>query len=366
MKIFVTGTRGIPSIPGGIERHCQEIYPLVAAKGHEVFVAVRKPYVQYAGRQWKGVRLVPLYAPLRSSLETIVHTFLSVLKARLYSPDILHVHAIGAGLMVPLARLMGMRVVLTHHGPDYERKKWGAAARMGLRMGEWLCAKWANEIIAISKHTRAILKVKYNRRSVVIYNGVSIPRKSSQTDYLEHLGVMPGKYILVVSRLEPEKGVHLLIEAFRRLKTDHSLLVVGYANYETGYNHRLATMMAEDSRVIFPGYLTGEPLNQVYSHAGLFVLPSFHEGLPIALLEAMSYGLPVLVSDIPANREVGLAEERYFRCGDVDDLREKLGALLEKPLSVEEVEGFRREIAEKYNWERIARETVGVYEGVLG
>src|SRR6056297_2183309 len=123
MKIFVTGTRGMPDIPGGIEKHCQEIYPLVAQKGHEVYVAVRKPYVRYTGRKWRGVNLVPVYAPRKSSLETIVHTFLAVLKARFYRADILHLHAVGPGLLAPLGRLLGMNVVVTHHGPDYERDK---------------------------------------------------------------------------------------------------------------------------------------------------------------------------------------------------------------------------------------------------
>jgi glycosyltransferase involved in cell wall biosynthesis len=156
----------------------------------------------------------------------------------------------------------------------------------------------------------------------------------------------------------PEKGLHDLIDAFQRLDTDRHLVIAGDADHETGYSRQLKAQMAAVPQVVHTGYITGDPLNQVFSHAGLFVLPSYHEGLPIALLEAMSFGLPVLVSDIPANREVNLSKERYFRCGDVPDLAGKLAALMSRPLSDTDKQTLRRRIRNTYNWQTIAAQTL--------
>ncbi|MDP3030027.1 MAG: glycosyltransferase [Deltaproteobacteria bacterium] len=173
------------------------------------------------------------------------------------------------------------------------------------------------------------------------------------------------EYVLAVARFVPEKGLHDLIEAFSSLNTPYNLVIAGDADHETDYSKNLRRMASEDPRIILTGYITGEPLKQVYSHARLFVLPSYHEGLPIVLLEAMSYGLPVVVSDIPANKEVGLPDDRYFRCGDVMDLKEKLSLLLEKDLSITEQGKIREQIKEKYNWDNIADQTIDVYRKAL-
>ena len=365
MKIFVTGTRGIPDIPGGVEKHCQELYPLIAAEGHEVSIATRKPYVINHQKEWQRVRLIHTYAPRKRSLEAIVHTFLATLKARFSNPDILHIHAVGPGLMVPFARLIGLKVVVTNHGPDYERQKWGHVAKVMLRLGECLGGRFAHEVIVISRVIGEIVRERCGCNSNLIYNGVSLPEKRESTGFLDRIGVRPDRYILAVARFVPEKGLHDLVDAFERLEGDYRLVIAGDADHETGYSKNLRKMAAEDSRIILTGYITGEPLNQVYTHARLLVLPSYHEGLPIALLEAMSYGLPVLVSDIPANKEVGLPTERYFRCGDVNDLKDKMAALLETSLSEKERQEIRDQIAQKYNWDKIAEQTIEVYKKVL-
>jgi len=194
---------------------------------------------------------------------------------------------------------------------------------------------------------------------------VPLPVLAKISVYLDKLGVTRGNYILAVSRFVPEKGLDVLVKAFQESRTPCKLLIAGDADHETDYSRKLKQMMDADDNIIRTGYITGEPLNQVFTHAGLFVLPSFHEGLPIALLEAMSYGLPVLVSDIPANQEVGLAKERYFTCGDVNDLKEKIQYHLDNPMDMAETSRYRTWIQEKYNWETIAEQTVKVYEKVL-
>ena len=365
MKIFVTGTRGIPDIPGGVEKHCQELFPRIAAKGHEVLLCTRDSYVTKKIDEWRGVKLINCFAPQKKSFEAIVHTFIALLTARWYSPDVVHIHAIGPSLLTPIARLMGLKVVITNHGPDYDRQKWGKVAKSVLRLGEKMGGLCANEVIVISTIIANIIHERCHRESNLIYNGVDLPEQSENVDFLTEIGVEPNKYVLAVARFVPEKGLHDLIEAFKALDCDYKLVVAGEADHETEYSRNLRQMASEDDRIILTAYITGESLNQAYTQARLFVLPSYHEGLPIVLLEALSYGLPVLVSDIPANKEVDLPSERYFRCEDIDDLKEKMEALLEVKLSEREKEEIRSQIKEKYNWDRIAEQTIEVYRKAL-
>lgn len=365
MKIFVTGTRGIPDIPGGVEKHCQELYPRIAAMGHEVFLATRQPYVDKPQPKWRGVRLVHTRCPRSKSMEAIVHTFATILKARRVRPDLVHIHAIGPALMVPLARLLGLRVVVTHHGPDYERRKWGRMAKTMLRLGEYSGGRFANEVIVISRVIANIVTARCGRPVHLIRNGVSLPQPPNATDHLERLGIEPGSYILAVARFVPEKGLHDLVEAFAALEGDIRLVIAGDADHQTDYSRELRLRAGRDSRIVLTGYLTGEPLHQLYSHAALFVLPSYHEGLPIALLEAMSYGLPVLVSDIPANREIDLPASRYVQPGNTMELTAKLRAFAKAGIPAEEKILFRKRIEQQYNWSTIAGQTVAVYEQAL-
>ncbi len=362
MRIFVAGTRGIPDIPGGVEKHCQELYPLIAQMGHEVFVATRRPYVSKRPTEWNGVKLVHLYAPHKKSIEAIIHTFLAVLKAWRLNVDIIHIHAVGPGLLVPFAKMLRLNVVVTNHGPDYDRQKWGKAAKAMLRAGEYVGGKFADNIIAISTVIQDIIRKRCKKDSCIIYNGVPLPASSGQTDFLDEFNVRPGNYLIAVSRFVPEKGLDLLVDAFQSIDTDCRLVIAGDADHETEYSKNLKQIIDQDKRITRTGYITGEPLNQLFFHSCLFVLPSYHEGLPIALLEAMSYGLSVLVSDIPANLEVDLPSERFFKCGDISDLKNKMENLLVKGISHTEKRDFQLQISEKYNWLKIAEQTVKVYE----
>jgi len=367
MKIVVTGTRGIPDIPGGIEKHCQDLYPLIAGMGHEVVLITRLPYVVDPRPEWRGVKLLHLSCPRGKSVEAIVHTFRAVLRARRLNPDILHIHGVGPWLMVPLARLLGLRVVATNHGPDYDRQKWGPVAKTVLRLGEYIGGRCANEVIVVSKVIAGIVAERCRRTPHIIANGVRLPGRPAGTAQLERLGIRTSRpYILAVARFVPEKGLHDLIEAFTSVDGDVQLVIAGDADHETDYSRRLRTLASLDSRIVLTGYLTGSPLHQLYSHSHLFVLPSYHEGLPIALLEAMSYGLAVLVSDIPANKEVNLPARNYFAVANVADLSTKIRASLSQQMSDQEREALRARIAADYDWQRIAEQTLGVFRLVLG
>jgi len=365
MKIFITGTRGIPDIPGGVEKHCQELYPRIVALGHKVTIATRKSYVKTELPEWRGVDLKHIYSPQKKSLEAIIHTFLSVIEAKKSKADILHIHAVGPGLLVPFAKLLGLKVVVTNHGPDYDRQKWGRAAKLMLRLGEWLGGRLADEVIVISGIIEDIILKRCRRASNVIYNGVNFPEGSDCEDFLHQIGVKPGSYVLAVSRFVPEKGLDLLIRSFSLLNTDYKLVIAGDADHTSNYSKKIKERINENPNIIGTGYITGKKLNQIYSNAGLFVLPSFHEGLPIALLEALSYGIPVLVSDIPANKEIDLPNERFFKCGDVTDLKRKLEQLIGKDLSEKEKYDIKQLLEEKYKWDLIAERTIEVYNKAL-
>jgi glycosyltransferase involved in cell wall biosynthesis len=270
---------------------------------------------------------------------------------------------------------------MTHHGPDYKRKKWGKLAKFVLKLGERLGCKWANCIITISGTVSDHVRKKYERDVTIIPNGVTMPEILQSNNSLKEYGLDKGKYLLSVGRFVPEKGFHDLIDSFNQLLTcnsksqylnnqfptqDWKLVIVGDSDHEDKYSLQLKEKAYRAKNIIMTGFLTGEPLHELYSHAGLFVLPSYYEGLPIVLLEAMSYGLSCIASDIPANRDVGLlAEDRFFKAGDINGLAKKINEFAVKPLSEEEKKTQLNGINEKYNWDKIAQKTMKVYESIL-
>jgi glycosyltransferase involved in cell wall biosynthesis len=362
MKIVVIGTRGVPNILGGVETHCQELYPLLAAMGLDITIVTRTPYIQKSQRKdsYNQIKLKHIYAPKKKSIEAIIHTFLAILFAKRNKADIVHIHAIGPALLTPFARLLGLRVVLTHHGPDYDRQKWGKLAKHILRSGEAAGAKYANEIIVISQVIANILKSQYGRMDThLIHNGVASPAISQSTSYLNELGISEGAYCIAVGRFVEEKGFHDLIDAWKRLESPHRLVLVGDADHETKYSKEIKKL-AKSSGIILTGFIKGEKLAQIYTHARLFIMPSYHEGLPIALLEAMSYGLPTLVSNIPANLEIGLPESSYFQVGNIQSLSKSISISLEGNPKQDYLPYLM-----KYSWENNANLTLEVYKKLL-
>lgn len=358
MKIVVTGTRGIPHLQGGVETHCEELYPRLAAMGHDITVIRRSCYVSDGLNEYKGVKLKTIYAPRLKSLEAIVHTTLSIIEARKQRADILHIHAIGPAIMAPLARLLGLKVVMTHHGPDYDRQKWGRLARTVLKWGERFGVKSANKVIVISQVIEDIIRQKYGRDdAILIYNGVNRPVKSGDKDYILSMGLDSGKYIVALGRFVPEKGFHDLIDAYMLSDArarGYRLVIAGDADHEDEYSRSLKEK-ARQAGVVMTGFIKGEKLNQLMKNAALFVLPSYHEGLPIALLEAMSYDLDVLTSDIPANNIQELDAEDHYRVGDIKELAAHIDQKLAST-SASRVYDLSR-----YDWDNIAGQTVQVY-----
>lgn len=366
MKVFVTGTRGIPNVMGGVETHCEELFPRLVEKGVDVSLIRRSRYINDNLSEWKGVKLLNIDCPKKKKFEAIVHTFKAIWKAKRCGTEIVHIHAIGPALLTPFAKLLGLRVVFTHHGPDYDRDKWGKSAKLMLKLGERLGCMFADDVIVISNVIKHLIDDKYNRVDNVhlIYNGVPAPELCDQPEYFRSLGIEKGKFVLGMCRFVPEKNLHHLIEAFQLLKqkgecpADVRLVLAGDTDFEDEYSLGLK-QQAKEANVVLTGFVKGQKLHSLLTNALCYCLPSSHEGLPISLLEAMSYGLPVVVSDIPANLEVGLERNCYFSCGNVQELADRLKVIVKLP---------QQRISydmTKYDWDNIADSVLSVYNRSL-
>ncbi len=361
MKIVIVGTRGIPNILGGVETHCEELFPRIVRLGFDITIMRRNTYVRDALIEYNGVKLIDLNTPRQKYLEAFIHTFKAVwfAKFKLHA-DLIHIHAVGPALMTPLAKLLGMKVVFTHHGADYERAKWGKMAKFILRLGERMGIKFADEVIVISDVINEHIIQKYGRRDAnIIFNGVNIPTKSEDTSYLETIGVKKRNYVFAMGRFVPEKGFDLLINAFSKNQPQNiPLVIAGDTDHEDDYSIKLKAL-AKAAKIVLPGFIKGEKLNELLTNARLFVLPSYHEGLPIALLEAMSFNLDVLASDIPANTVVHLPGDCYFKNQNKEDLSIKLIQKISHPILGREYD------LSAYNWDIIAKQTASVYKKIL-
>jgi glycosyltransferase involved in cell wall biosynthesis len=359
------GLRGFPDVQGGVEAHAQHLCPLLAELGCEVTVLARSRY-QPPVEAWRGVRFVRLWSPRSSRLEAVVHSFAGVLHAAIKRPDILHIHGIGPSLVVPLARMLGLRVVVTHHGPDYERQKWGRLAKTALRLGERWGMLFASQRIVITGAIQNDVSRLYGRNSVIIPNGVALPDANMTTATPAAYGVEPGCYVLLVGRLVPEKRHHDLIQAFCMASLPGwKLVIAGGADHPDAYSKSVLDVPDTCPGVICTGFLSGKALGELYAHAGVFVLPSSHEGLPIALLEAISHGIPVIASDIPANREVDCDMVCHYPLGDVMALAQQLRVSAACGITDAMRKAGKSLISGNYSWPEIARRTLDVYRLAL-
>lgn len=328
--ICVVGLRGIPDVIGGIEAHCQQLYPRLVklSGGTRVTVLIRYGYTQRRLSEYEGIQVRTIWSPRIWGVDTVVHSFLSVLYARLFlRPDVLHLHGIGPGFFTPLARLLGMRTVVTHHARDYLRPKWSRRGQTFLRLGEMFSAHSANAVICVSKALHHEFVDAYpvaRSRARVIPNASALAARVP--DHIEpvlaRFGLVPNGYVLAVGRLDAAKSFDELIAAFKQARPDCKLVIVGS---EIGNEAHAAELWEHRSNdVIFTGFQSGEVLASLYRGAALFVHPSRLEGYGLVIAEALTLGLPLIVSDIPPHLEFELPQQCYFPAGDVEALAAKL------------------------------------------
>jgi len=366
--ITVIGLRGIPDISGGIETHCEYLYPKIAqldANENIVIVGRRPSMGSETISLGKNLKCVPLAAPESRYFETIVNTFYGVLAARFrFQSKTVHLHAVGPGLMAPLARFLGMQVILTHHGDDYKRDKWNRLARTVLKTGERLGIVFANRVIAVSPSLAKRLKTEYPAKAEAIHyvpNGAdhilseSGSDQSPMEDWLKKFNLADTSFIVSVGRLVPEKGFVDLIEAYAIARPNAKLVIVG-GKSGSSHDDELTALIEDknlDGSVIMTGAIPREGVAALLKQAELFVLASHHEGLPIAALEASAMGAPTLVSDIQPNLDLGLPAGHYFPVNAPEalaqNLREKLGHI--PPVDLLNI----------FNWDAIARQTSKIY-----
>lgn len=333
VRIVALGLRGMPGVIGGVETHCERLYPELArlATDLRVDVVARSAFVdRRRSFEFNGVRVRPLAAWGRGGGETALHSLFALLYARFaLRADIVHFHGIGPAFFTPLARLLGLTAVVTHHAADFQRPKWGRAARWFLRTGERMAARHAHRIICVSDAVRRDLVQRHPvcaPRALVIRHGCSPPSLSrvERDRALAALGLEPGRYILAVGRLEETKRFHDLTAAHAAAPGAPQLVIVGASIGDRAYEQRLRAAAGPDVR--FLGYRAGRELDALYAGAGLFVHPSGMEGFGLVVLEAIAAGAPVRLSDIPPHREFGLPPCSYFRPGDVAALAASLRA----------------------------------------
>ena len=355
MRIAVIGTRGFPDIQGGVERHCECLYTRFGAAIDAIKVYRRRPYLSSVSKsaQYSRISFVDLPSTRIKGFEAVFHTFLCCMHLLFNRVDVVHIHNIGPGMFTPLLRLFGFKVVITYHSPNYEHKKWGAVAKMILRISEALSFGFANKIIFVNKFQMAKAPESIQKKAVYIPNGIDGVTRSENADYLEKIGAIKGEYVLGVGRLTPEKGFEYLVEAVNQLDSVKQLVIAGAADHGDSYFEHLKSLEV-NKKVIFAGFIGGENLRQLYSHARLFVLSSENEGFPLVMLEAMNFGLPMVVSDIPATHLVELPSECYAKKCDVDSLAKGIDHMDHKQ------QRWEYDLTE-YNWESVAKQTIAEY-----
>lgn len=372
MKIAMFGHKRIPSREGGIEIVVDELSRRLVQLGNDVTVYNRKGH-HVSGKKfetdlslkiYKGVKLKTVFTLENKKLNAVIYSFLAACRVSLGRYDVVHIHAEGPASMCFLPKLFGKRVIVTVHGLDWQRSKWGGFATKFLLFGEKMAVKYADEIIVLSKNVQQYFQEKYNRKTVYIPNGVERPQVKSANEIKDKFALDKNDYILYLGRLVPEKFADGLIEAYQNVRTDKKLVIAGGSSHTDEYSAQLKSLAHKNENIIFTDFVQGELLEELYSNAYIYCLPSKLEGMPLSLLEAMSYSNCCLTSDIPECTEVCEDKAVYFKSGDIGDLREKLSMLLNDENKVNEYKNSACDfICGKFNWDKITAQTLNLYSG---
>ena len=369
LNIAMLGHKRIPSREGGIEIVVEELSTRMVKAGHSVTCYNRTGHhvsgKEFDGsdlKEYQGVKLKSVFTINRKGLAAMTSSFFGAICVAFGRYDVVHFHAEGPCAMLWLPKLFGKRCMATIHGIDWQRAKWGGFASKYIKFGEKIAVKFADEIIVLSEGVQKYFMETYGRKTVFIPNGVNRPVLCSPQLIKEKYGLNKDEYILFLGRLVPEKGITYLVEAFKEVQTDKKLVIAGGSSDTDAFMKELKELAKDDNRILFTGFAQGQVLDELYSNAYIYTLPSDLEGMPLSLLEAMSYGNCCLVSDIPECAEVVEDKALIFKKSDVDELREKLQDACDHPEKVMEIKAQASDfICKKYNWDEVVKETMKLY-----
>lgn len=369
LKIAMLGHKRIPSREGGIEIVVEELASRMVKRGHAVTCYNRsghhvsgKEYDTRDMKEYRGIKLKTVLTIDKKGLAAVTASTFAALKAAFGKYDVVHFHAEGPCAMLWLPKLFGKRCIATIHGLDHQRAKWGKFASSYIMMGEKCAVKYADEIIVLSEGVKTYFKETYGRETKYIPNGVNRPVVCEADLIQKNYGLKKDDYFLFLGRIVPEKGIRYLLEAFKQVKTDKKLVVAGGSSDTEDFLNELKQMAKDDERIIFTGFVQGQMLDELYSNAYVYTLPSDLEGMPLSLLEAMSYGNCCLISDIPEC--AGVVEDKaiVFKKGDISDLTEKLQLLCDYNEIVKVYKDKAADyICHKYNWDEVVKQTLMLY-----
>ncbi|MDE5984750.1 MAG: glycosyltransferase family 4 protein [Eubacterium sp.] len=366
------GHKRIPSREGGIEIVVDKISTELVKRGNTVVAYNRKGH-HVSGKnfestenlkEYNGIRLKTVFTFQSSKLNAIVYSAIAAIRASFSRFDVVHFHAEGPAAMCVLPKLFGKRVIVTIHGLDWQRSKWGGFATKFLKFGEKTAAKYADEVIVLSENVQNYFLDTYNRETVYIPNGIERAEIKKPSLITEKYNLSKDSYILFLGRIVPEKGVHYLINAFKNIYTDKKLVIAGGSSHTSEYMNEVKTLAKDDNRIVFTDFVQGQLLEELYSNAYVYCLPSDLEGMPLSLLEAMSYDNCCLTSDIPECTEVCEDKAVYFEKGNEHALQQKLQMLLkDSDLTAKYKNGAADFICSKFNWQDIVSKTLSLYKG---
>ncbi len=371
LNIAMFGHKRVPSREGGVEIVVEELSTRMLKKGHNVTLYNRRghhvsdaTYDVAKTSEYKGVKIKSVLTIDKKGLAAVTSSFFASLKCAFSKAQVVHIHAEGPAFMTPLLKLFRKRVVVTVHGLDWQREKWSEGfASKYIKLGEKMAVKFADEIIVLSKRVQEYFKDTYNRDTVYIPNGVDAPDILDTQLITEKFGLIKDGYILFLGRLVPEKGVHLLIEAFKNVETDKKLVIAGGTSDTDDYVSKLKAQSETDSRIIFTGFQQGQVLQELFSNAYVYTLPSLLEGMPLSLLEAMSYKNCCVVSDIAECTEVVEDKAVVVKSGDAEELEKALQKLCDDE---ELVKGYKESAQEyilnKFSWDFVTTRTLELYK----
>lgn len=369
LKVAMIGHKRIPSREGGVEIVVEELSTRMFDLGHQVTCYNRKGHHVSGSEfdtttlsEYKGVQLKNVWTLDKKGLAALTSSFSAALKAAFGKCDVVHFHAEGPCAMLWIPKLFGKRCIATIHGLDWQRAKWSGFASKYIQFGEKVASKYADEIIVLSKNVQQYFLTTYQRKTRFIPNGVNRPVIREAKEILDQYGLKEDSYILYLGRIVPEKGLRYLIEAFQQVQTDKKLVIAGGSSDTQGFLDEIKGLAKEDQRILFTGFVQGTILDELYSNAYIYTLPSDLEGMPLSLLEAMSYGNCCLTSDISECKEVVEDKAIVFQKSNVSDLKQKLQALCDSPAIVQKYKAEAADfICKKYNWDDVVRKTIELY-----